>query len=232
MQTTPVVLGRQSLKGSLVTALKSCEQKGKIHKAFIDPSTINFSPDSVSKTIDRLRNIHQEAWQIKCKLQEAERIIFVDAQAFENALALINENKKVWNIADDVVEKLFLVVYDPEKPERAKIIQDIKEAFDLIGKFDRENKTVFITENGHAFNFVMDLETCKGELHKQNVDPPDLEKIVEVEAESAWSLIKAKVLAGKKVFVHKTLLEKNPTIALMSRSLTESQKDRFVLLKH
>ncbi len=231
MQVTQVVLGKQSLKSSLVAALKSCEQKGKIRKEFIDPSAINFSPDSISKMADRPRNIHQEAWQIKCKLQEAEKIVFVDAQAFENALALVNENKKAWNIADDVVEKLFLVVYDPEKPERAEVVQDIKEAFDLIGRFDRENKTVFITEAGHAFDFVMDLEKYERELRKQNVDLPDFEKIVETNPEVAWSLIRSKILAGKKVFVHETLLLRNPTIALMQSSLEKNQRKKLNFVK-
>ena len=148
----------------------------------------------------------------------------IDADSLENSLAIINEYKNCWKITDELVEKLYVVVYDPEMPTRAEILQDIKEALKVLRGFYIQNKAVFVTEVGHAFNFAMDLAKSRDEI---SFDLPGFEKIIEVAPEQAWSLIRAKVIAGKTVFVHGILLNKNPTVALMPKTLNEGQRDRL-----
>ena len=228
MQLTQVVLGKQSEKNSFVMALKSCEQNKKIQPGYINYNQIKFLPNIPFSTEGgRARNIDIEARQIRKALQETERIVIVDANSLENALALINEYKGCWNITDEVIDKLYMVVHDREKPDSAEIVQSIKEAFKLLEKFDRANSMIFITSPGHAFNFAMDLAACK----ERPFDLPELEKIIEVNPEEAWDLIRRKVVAGKTVFVHETLLRKNPTVKLMQNDLTEKQNDRLNFIK-
>ena len=229
MQLTQVVLGKQSEKNSFVTALKSCEQKKKIPLGYIDYNQIKFLPNIPFSTEGgRTRNFDIEAKQIRKALREAERAVIVDANSLENALALINEYKGCWNITDEVIDKLYLVVHERENPDNAEVVQGIKEAFKLLEKFDRANSVIFITASGHAFNFAMDLAACK---KRPFVDLPGLEKIVEINPEEAWDFIRRKIVAGKTVFVHETLLRKNPTVQLMPKSLTEGQRGRLNFIK-
>ncbi len=224
-QIPPVVLGKQSKESYFLTALKSCEKNKKIPKDYVDYNQIKFLLKvPFCSEGGRVRNFDLEARHIKKALQEAQRAVIVDANSLENALALINEYKGPWNIDDDVVEKLIMVVYDEENPNKAEIVLDIKEALKLLEKFDRERNTLFITANGHAFNFAMDLAAKKDRL---GTELPDFDKIVEIKPEESFLFIRSVVLEGKKVFVHETLQNKNSAIGLMPTSLTSGQKDRL-----
>lgn len=229
MQVKSIVIGKQSHKNDFITALKTCEEKKKISPHSIAYEQIKFLPEvKRGLSIGRAKNFDLEAQEIKKALNEAERTVIVDAEAFDNALAIISQYKNAWNISDEVVEKLFLIVYDKDNPQRAEVVQDIKEAFRLLEKFDRENKTLFLTAIGHTYNFAMDLSAKKNSLE---VDLPPFEKIVEIDPANAFQFIRSAIATGKAVFVHETLLSKNPTVKFMSSSLTESQKDRLNFIK-
>ena len=212
-----------------MAALKACERKKKIPPHAIEYDQIKFLPEvSRGFQIGRAKNFDSEAREIKKALSEAERAVIVDVEALDNALAIINQYKSAWNISDEVVEKLFLIVYDKNNPERVEIVQDIKDAFQLLEKFDRENRTLFVTATGYTYNFAMDLSAKKNSL---GVELPPFEKIVEIEPTDAFLFIRSAIAAGKTVFVHETLLSKNPTVKLMPSSLTEPQKDRLNFVK-
>lgn len=219
MQTESIVLGKRSLKDGFITALKRCEERKKIQPGYINRDQIRFLQDVPANT---------EARQIARALHDAKRAVIVDGDSLESGLAIVNQYKSSWRIGDEVVEKLNVVVYDPEDPNRAEILQDIKEALLLLQRFRNQNKAVFITAPGYAFNFEIDLAKSKDEI---GFDLPDFERIIEVKPEQAWSLIRAKVISGKAVFVHEPVLEKTPTIPLILKTLKKDQRDRLNVVK-
>jgi hypothetical protein len=113
-------------------------------------------------------------------------------------------------------------------PERAEVLQDIKEALLLLERFRQQNRAVFITAEGHAFNFHIDLGKSEDEI---DFDLPPFGKIIEVKPEDAWPLIRSKVIFGKAVFIHEPVLEKTPTIPLIAKILNEEQRDRLNVVK-
>ncbi len=224
MQANPIVLGKQSLRSSFITALKSCEQRKKLQPGYINYDQIKFLRDFPARTeAEEAKSFDLEARQIMRALHEAQRAVIVDADSLEKGLAIINQYKGCWKITDEIIEKLYVVAYDPEMPDKAEIVRDIKKALEMLARFHRQSKVVFITVNGHAFNFAMDLAKSKNEI---DFDLPEFSKIVEVSPEEAWSLIASNVINGKTAFVHEALLRRNPAIALMSKTLNEEQRDR------
>lgn len=229
MQVKSVILGKQSQKNDFIAALKACEEKKKIPPHAIEYDQIRFlSEVSRGPQLGRTKNFDSEAREIKKALSEAERSVIVDAEALDNALAIINQYKSAWKISDEVVEKLFLIVYDRENPKRVEVVQDIKEAFQLLEKFDRENRTLFVTATGYTFDFAMDLSAKKNSLV---VELPPFEKIIEIDPKNAIQFVGSAISAGKTVYVHETLLNGNPTLKLMPRSLSEPQKNRLNFIK-
>lgn len=229
MQVKSIVLGKQSKELDFVSALRSCEKNKKIPPGCVDYNRIKFLlkiPAYSEAT--RVRNSDLEARQIKKALQEAQKAVIVDASSLENALAIINEYKGCWNITDDVIEKLFMVVYDTENPDRAEIIQNIKEAFNLLHKFDQEKKVLFVTAEGHVYNFAMDLAARKNRL---GCELPEFNKIVEIKPEDAFSFIRSAVMGGKTVFVHEILLNRNPSMGLLPSSLPGNKRDKLNFVK-
>ena len=76
-------------------------------------------------------------------LKNRDENLVIDTVAFESALATIGAYKNVWGLTDDMMEKLYEIVYDPYLPERAEVEQNICEALKLASEY---SKTVEIQE--------------------------------------------------------------------------------------
>ena len=224
MRTQAIVLGKKSLREDFLIALKSCEERGKIPQGLADPNTITFLEDPKKRMGEYQARPDQSELKIKQALSQSEGAVVVDALGLENGLAVLNSYKDKWDVTDDIVDKLYIVVYDPLRPHRAEIVRDIKEALVLLEKFDKENRVVFVAAEGHATNFYLDLEAYEKRLAKQGIELPEFERIDEMNPKTAFLKIRAKVAAGKNVFVHESLLRDNTTIRLMNSSFTEQQQ--------
>ena len=233
IQTQPVVLGKKPLRENFLIALKSCEDRKKIQPGYIDHNRISFLPSTPSKTeADKAKAYDIEARQIAKALREAQRAVIVDGDSLESGLTIVNQYKGPWKIYDDVYEKLNIVIYDPEYPSRAAVLQNINEALLLLQKFRDQNKAIFITLPGYAYNFHIDLGKSGNEIEgEMGVELSTFGKIIEIEPDKVWPLIISKIIAGKTIFIHEPLLRKNPAICVMANSLGEDQRDRINVVK-
>lgn len=110
-------------------ALFSCSEIGQC--AFDksrnkDLRVLNMQPNQVAREITHV-------------LKHTESEIVVDADALQNALALFNiiPNRKAWGITDDMMKRVYEVVYDPKAPHRAEIVQGITQALILQDIYSR-----------------------------------------------------------------------------------------------
>ena len=91
-----------------------------------------------------------------------------------------------------------------------------------------ENKILFVTAPGHAFNFAMDLAARKRKLEKQGISLPEFSDIVEMDPKQAFDQIWSQIaIAGNKVFVHESLFKKNIAVKFMPSGLDEGQRNKL-----
>ena len=89
--------------------------------------------------------------EIVHNLKQTENDVLVDADALQNALALFNiaPNRKAWGITDNMMNRIYEVVYDPKSPHRAEIVQGITEALRLQDLYSRTKES---NESGDPFS--------------------------------------------------------------------------------
>lgn len=114
-------------------ALNSCSTIGQCYKNY-DKNILSLpphiNPDQQSTyAVKEIINI----------LKSTENDVLVDADALQNTLALFNvaPYRKAWGVTDDMMKRIYEVVYDPKTPHRAEIVQGITEALRLQDLYSR-----------------------------------------------------------------------------------------------
>lgn len=225
MKILPIALTVRGAKNDFVSALLSCEKQKKIPINYISLSEIKSLPYNLGGDGEvRSQDVGLVANNIRHVLRTSEGPVFVDATTCSSSLALLNRYKTSWRITDEVVEKLYTVVYDKENPEKAELVQDIEEALRLLEKYQRIKNIIYITATGYAFNFSEALSKNKKLL---KAELPEFEDIIEIDPKKeVGNVIKSALLNGKTVVVHEKLFTLQPTLALIPESLPLAQRKK------
>ena len=218
----PVVLTPRTSRDDLISAIRSCEGKKKIPENLISPDDIQSLPFMLQSNGElKPQDVTRAAKAILDKLKSTEKALFVDAVSLAPALVLINTYKTKWGITDDIVDKLYNIVYDEENTERATVVRDITEALQLIEQYNETRQVVYITLPGHAFNFAQSIAEQSAILPGKL---PEFEDIIEIDPEKAFHEIKSWLISGKSVVADRRILYKRPTIQVMLNTLAPSQR--------
>ena len=118
-------------------ALESCAAIGqfyfnKNHGGVRDKSILSLHMNPDQQSIYAVKEIVHI-------LKTTDSDVLVDADALQNALALFNVGsyRKSWGVTDEMVKRIYEVVYDPKAPHRAEILQGITEALRLQDLYSR-----------------------------------------------------------------------------------------------
>lgn len=229
MHILPVVLTTRSRRQDLIIAIQTCEKNERLPKGLIAERNIKTFPCLE----DRFGDIKEDqtpfaAKTITDQLKKAEKLLLVDACAFSESLSLLNAHHAHWGITDDVVDKLRLITYDETEPEKSDLILEIAEALRKIDDYEIHRSIVFITLEGHAFNFDVKLEEKMDSLPTR--DFPQFNEIVEVKEENAEKRIRKYLETGKIVVVDKVLIGKIPRLIMAFNGFTSGQKKRLAVI--
>ena len=126
MEIKPVVyITTQRSLQAFKEALESCSNIGQFF--FNSQQATNRNITVLQVTEHQTNPAVQE---ITNKLKYTQNDVVVDADSLQNSLALFNARfyRKAWGITDEMMSRLYEIVYDPKAPHRAEIVQGITEA--------------------------------------------------------------------------------------------------------
>ena len=134
MEIKPVVyITAQRSFLSFKEALESCSSMGQFffNKQYVDRNIVSLQVQE-RQTDPVVREITQY-------LKNTNSDVVVDSDSLQNSLALFNVKfyRKAWGVTDEMMDRIYEVIYDPRAPHRAEIVQGITEALRLQDLYSR-----------------------------------------------------------------------------------------------
>ncbi|MBI3590851.1 MAG: hypothetical protein HY094_05670 [Candidatus Melainabacteria bacterium] len=134
MNVTPVVyITTYKSLNPFKMALLSCSEIGQF--AFDKEKDKNI----LSLPIQPEQQVDFAVREIIYNLKHTGNDVVVDADALQSALAFFNviPYRKAWGITEDMMKRIYEIVYDPRAPHRAEIVQGITNALRLQDIYSR-----------------------------------------------------------------------------------------------
>ncbi len=227
MNTISPLITTSGCRKEFLMALKACQDRKQLKGVKVAENEMTPLPKILEDKNGDIKQdqLFQTTKILVNKLRGAEKFMIVDGIALEQPLLMINAYASRWNLVDDVMEKLGIVVYDFINPQKSEIIFSIPEAIRKREEFEKEEKIVFVTVNGEYMNFLNKIASNKDNLPETL---PKASEVLEISPESAFEQIEKLLWKGKTVVIDKELLMQRPGLTLPFHIFRE--KDKIIVL--